>query len=233
MPFCPYCSHQVESIDIFCGGCGKALPADPHPGPEVDPTEPPTRTLAYRISPTRILVMSLLSYGIYLFYWFYLSWQQYRDHTGNLIFPMWHTISILIPVYGQFRTHAHVLCIKELMINADLACNIRVGWSVTLVLVSQVLGYLSFIFNGGFFTYWELTLGTALLSGLLGAVTIAIALGLLLNVQQNLNRYWASLENVTLVDLNVGAGEIILAAIGVVTWIITIASIVSPAFREL
>ena len=178
-------------------------------------------------------MMSLLSYGIYLFYWSYVSWRQCREHTGKLVFPMWHTISILIPVYGQLRTHAHMRCIKELMLEAGLSCTIRVGWSVSLVLLSQFLGYASFISNGGYFPYWELSQKTALLSGFLGLVTIAIALGLLVHVQQNLNRYWAGLENVTLVDVNVGAGEVILAVLGVLTWIITLANIVSPAFREL
>ena len=74
---------------------------------------------------------------------------------------------------------------------------------------------------------------SALISALLAVASIAIGLGLLLHVQQNLNRYWASLDDVTLVDLNVGSGEVILAVIGVITWIIAIASIVSPAFRAL
>jgi hypothetical protein len=64
-------------------------------------------------------------------------------------------------------------------------------------------------------------------------VSVAVVLGLLLYVRQNLNRYWDSLDNVTLVDLNVGAGEVILAVVGVFTWIITLASIFSPAFRTL
>jgi len=72
-----------------------------------------------------------------------------------------------------------------------------------------------------------------LISALLDLASIAVVLGLLLHVQQNLNRYWASLDNVTLVDLNVGAGEVILAVVGVLTWIITLISIISPAFRTL
>lgn len=72
-----------------------------------------------------------------------------------------------------------------------------------------------------------------MISALLDLASIAVVLGLLLHVQQNLNRYWASLDNVTLVDLNVGAGEVILAVVGVLTWIISLISIISPAFRTL
>ena len=233
MPFCPYCSHQVQSTHIFCGGCGKALPAESSSHPEEAPATPPGETLAYRISPTRILVMTLLSDGLYLFYWFYITWQQYREHTGNRVFPMWHTLSLIIPVYGLFRTHAHMRSFKELMLNAGVLCSIAVGWAVVLVMVSSVLDNVSLRLNGGFFNFGEVSAGPAFISALLDLASIAVVLGLLLHVQQNLNRYWASLDNVTLVDLNVGVGEVILAVIGVLTWIITIASIVSPSFRAL
>ncbi len=72
-----------------------------------------------------------------------------------------------------------------------------------------------------------------MISALLDLASTAVVLGLLLHVQQNLNRYWASLDNVTVVDLNVGAGDVILAVVGVLTWIITLISIISPAFRTL
>ena len=233
MPSCPYCAHQVESNHIFCGGCGKALPAESTADPEEALTGQPPRTLAYRISPTRILVMTFLSDGLYLFYWFYITWQQYRDHTGNQVFPMWHTLSLMIPIYGLFRTHAHMRSFKALMQDAGVFCSIAVGWAVVLVLISTALDNASLRVNGGFFNFGEVSFGAALISALLDLASIAVVLGLLLHVQQNLNRYWASLDNVTLVDLNVGAGEVILAVVGVLTWIITLISIISPAFRTL
>jgi hypothetical protein len=177
--------------------------------------------------------MTLLSDGLYLFYWFYITWQQYREHTGNRVFPMWHTLSLIIPIYGLFRTHAHMRSFKELMHDAGVVCSIAVGWAVILVMVSTLLDNVSLRVNGGFFNFGEVSAAAAFLSALLDLASIAVVVGLLLHVQQNLNRYWASLDNVTLVDLNVGAGEVILAVIGVLTWIITIASIVSPSFRAL
>ena len=233
MPFCPYCALQVESAHIFCGGCGKALPAESTADPEEALPGQPPRPLAYRISPTRILVMTLLSGGLYLFYWFYVTWQQYRDHTGNQVFPMWHTLTLTIPGYGLFRTHAHMRSFKELLLDAGVLCTISVGWTVALVLMLNILGLASSILTGGLFNFGEVSFGATVASTLLNLVSVAVVLGLLLHVQQNLNRYWDSLDNVTLVDLNVGAGEVILAVVGVFTWIITLASIFSPAFRTL
>ena len=231
MPFCPYCAHQVESAHIFCGGCGKALPAESTADPEEALTGQPPRTLAYGISPTRILVMTLLSDGLYLFYWFYITWQQYRDHTGNQVFPMWHTLTLTVPIYGLFRTHAHMRALKQLMPDAGVLCSFSIGWAVALVLIPISWRYTKLFLNGGFFNSAEVSFGSAVIIAMLDLASIAVVLGLLLSVQPNLSRYWASLDNVTLVDLNVGAGEIILAVIGVLTWIITLAAIISPAFR--
>lgn len=231
MPFCPYCSHQVESTHIFCGGCGKALPADSSTHPEVVQTEQPGPVLPYRISPNRILVMTLVSAGFYLFYWFYITWQQYRNHTGNKVFPTWHTLSLTIPGYGLFRTHAHMRVLKELLIDTGVPCTISVGWVIALVLFINLLGVASLFLPGGLFNDGAISFWVAFVRALLNMVSVAIVLGILQHVQQNLNRYWASLENVTVIDLNIGAGEIILGVIGVLTWIITVASLVSPAFR--
>ena len=233
MPSCPYCGYQVEPVHVFCGGCGKALPAESSQIHEGEQAEQAPRTLAYRISPTRILAMTLLSGRLYLFYWFYVTWQQYRDHTGSNVFPLWHALTLTIPGYGLFRTHAHMRSFKELLLDAGVLCTISVGWAVALVLTLNLLGLASSILTGGLFNFGEVSFGATVASTLLNLVSVAVVLGLLLHVQQNLNRYWDSLDNVTMVDLNVGAGEVILAVIGVVTWIITLASIFSPAFRAL
>lgn len=231
MPFCPYCVHPVESDHIFCGKCGKALPEKSTSDPAEGLTGQPPRTLAYRISPTRIMVMTLLSGGLYLFYWFYLTWRQYRDHTGNKVFPMWHTLTLTIPGYGLFRTHAHMKSFEELLLGAGVICTINVGWTVFLVLMLNVLGLASSILTGGLFNFGEVSFGAILASTILNIISVAVVLGLILHVQQNLNRYWASLDNMTLLEANVGAGEVIMAVIGVLTWIITLASLVNPAFR--
>jgi len=122
---------------------------------------------------------------------------------------------------------------KELLLDAGVLCTISVGWTVALVLMLNFLGLASSILTGGLFNFSEVSFGATVASTLLNLVSVAVILGLLLHVQQNLNRYWDSLDNVTLVDLNVGAGEIILAVIGVITWIVTLTSIISPAFRAL
>ena len=73
--------------------------------------------------------MAVLSYGLYLFYWLYLTWKQYRDHTGQEVFPVWHALTLAVPIYGLFRTHAHVRSFKELMFSSGVTSTLSPGWA--------------------------------------------------------------------------------------------------------
>ena len=108
------------------------------------------------MSPTRVLVMSVLSYGLYLVYWFYRTWKQYRDHTGTEAYPVWHALTLFVPIYGLFRTHAHMRCYQELMVKDRVATTISPGGAVVLVLISSAVDWASLrmSFSG------ELTQGT-------------------------------------------------------------------------
>lgn len=227
MPFCPRCGAEIERSFNFCSTCGSALPAgDQAPAvPEVAGATP--MTLAYRLSPRRILVMTVLSFGLYLFYWFYLTWQQYRDHTKREAYPVWHAMSLSVPVYDLFRTHAHMNSFKELMHAANLNTTINPGWAVVVVLISSVLGLVSFFLTGGAETK-EVTFRAALVAFGLNLASLVMVTKLLLQVQENLNQYWESLQNITLGDAGIGGGEVLLVIIGALSWLTTLVLLVSP-----
>jgi hypothetical protein len=192
--------------------------------------------LPYLLSPTRVLVMTVLTYGLYLFYWFYLTCRQYRDHTGHPVFPVWHTLTLLVPIYGLFRVHAHIRFFRELMVGANVPCSLSAGWSVVLVMVSSALAWASFRVSGGFeaLTAGEaVTREAARATALLDGVGMVVVAGLLLSAQGNLNRYWASLPNVKLVSARIGVGEVVFVIIGILSWANTLATWLSPAYRQL
>jgi hypothetical protein len=159
--------------------------------------------------------MMVLSYGSYLFYWFYLTWKQYRDHTRTEAYPVWHALALSVPIYGLFRTHAHMRSFKKLMLEAGLSNTISPGWAVVLVLISSALD-------------WAPFKGSLMLFFIPTFISIAAVAGLLLQVQGNLNRYWTSLGNVRLTDAGVGVGEIVLGVTGVLLWIGTMLILVYP-----
>ena len=224
MAYCPHCGAQVETFHTFCGTCGKPLTAVE--GPEGDaagvPAQPAVREMDVLISPSRVLVMSVISYGLYLFYWFYLTWKHHRDHTRTEAYPIWHALTLAVPIYGLFRTYAHVRSFKELMAGAGVASSLSAGLAVTLMIVSNALGWASF----------RLTYGVAptqsiiFLGIILDLISIGVVVALLMPIQENLNRYWASLAGDRVVYARVRTGETVLVVIGVLSWFLTLLALV-------
>jgi hypothetical protein len=59
----------------------------------------------------------------------------------------------------------------------------------------------------------------------LDLLSIGLVVGLLLHVQGNLNRYWASLTDRRVINARIGVGEVIVGLIGVLVWLVTIATL--------
>ncbi len=245
MPFCPNCGREAQNDTNFCPTCGADLSAAPvNPPPLGTPQE-----LPYHLSLNRILLMSVLSYGLYLFYWFYLTWKQYRDHTGNDAYPVWHALTLLVPVYGLFRTHAHARTFRALMWNARLSSSIRPGWAWVAVLIAgflvsvslrwawvaaliagivadnvSLLGYMQFAWRGE-------TLGAVIWFLVIDLIVMALIAGLLLHLQSNINRYWNSRPNVRVRPARIGVGEVIFGILGALSWLAAFADIFSESWR--
>jgi len=231
MAYCPNCGTAAQQSFNYCSVCGKDLTGRSSAAAVRQVAQGLPSTLDYHISGRRILLMSVLSHGLYLFYWFFLTWKQYRDHTGNPVFPVWHAMTLMVPVYSLFRTHAHMRIYKELMLDAGVTSTINVGLTVGLVFTSSVLDTVSFNLGGGFAGSSEISTGTAAATVVINLISVAIVSGLLLHLQGNLNRYWHGLESATIVDLKIGISEVFLVFIGVFLWFDTIATLVNPAYR--
>ena len=187
--------------------------------------------MPYHLSPTRILAMVVLSYGLYFLYWLYLTWKQYRDHTEQEAYPVWHALTLFVPIYGLFRTHAHIRTYKELMLRDGVANSLNPVWAVVIFITSSLLVWIGFLA-----TREEMSQGTIVIVTILEAVSIALVVGLLLQVQENLNRYWASLPEVMsgavpLTSAKIGVGEIILLVIGLLAWFDTLMLLFSAEYR--
>lgn len=136
---CPRCGTTNEPASAYCYQCGLPLETE-RAGSHLSYAGTQQRIgPPYRVPLARVLVMSVLSAGLYFFYWFYMTWKHYRDGTGNEAYPVWHTLTLFVPIYGLFRVHAHMRTYKELMTEEGMATTISPGSSVVAILVALVL----------------------------------------------------------------------------------------------
>ena len=170
--------------------------------------------------------MSVLSYGLYLFYWLYLTWKHYRDHARDEAYPVWHALTLFVPIYGLFRTHAHARVFKELMTGRGMATTIAPGWAVGAVMISSALDWNSFRVSLGPITQ-SAAIGIAVLDG----ISIAIVAWLLMHLQNNLNEYWTEVSSRRFLDARIGVGEVIFPVLGVLIWLDTFSNLFSESYR--
>ncbi|MSQ40942.1 MAG: hypothetical protein EXR55_04665 [Dehalococcoidia bacterium] len=115
MSYCPRCGTEALSSAALRTTCGTALTTvdEPSGGGAGGTASGSAVEMNVLLSPARIILMSVLSQGLYLLYWFYLTWKHYRNHTGRDVYPVWHALTLLVPIYSLFRTHAHVRALKS------------------------------------------------------------------------------------------------------------------------
>ena len=184
--------------------------------------------MPFHISLQRVLLMTALSYGLYLFYWFYITWKHFRDHTQAEAYPVWHTLTLFVPIYGLFRTYAHARTFRDLMRDADISGSIKPWLAVVLVVIVAVLDNISFRAS---FSLDPMTQDDAIAIAVIDFISIALTAGLLLYLQSNLNRYWQGFTYLRVTSAKIGVGEITFGIIGVLIWLVTFANIFSESWR--
>ncbi len=181
------------------------------------------------ISTTRIILLSVISMGLYWIYWMYRTWKQYRDHTiemaaesGQTHYPVWHGLTQLVPVYGFFRYHAHIRQYKELMVDRGVPDTLNLGLLTTVVVINWIVGL-----AGGTMRSPEPYSGTVFVAGvILSIVALVVSIVVLCVMQSNLNRYWESVDGRLMQAARFGKGEAVCIVLGVLLWIGVVVDII-------
>lgn len=179
------------------------------------------------ISTTRVILMSIISIGVYWIYWMYRTWKQYRDHTlelaaetGDVHYPVLHGLTQPLPVYGFFRYHAHIRRYKDLMVERGVPDTLNLGLLTTVVVINWIVGIL-----GGIMRSPDLPADVLVPGIVLSILTLIVTIVVLCVMQSNLNRYWASVDNRLMQSARFGKGEIVCIILGVLLWIDVVADI--------
>jgi zinc ribbon protein len=140
MPFvvCPNCSHTISDAARTCPNCGHTLPARPAPPAVtyVSPTEfsephvPAAVQLPYfEVSLRKFVVMSIVTWGMYILYWTYRQWILIEARTREGLSPIWRTIFSPLWNFSLFDR-----------VKADAERrHLTVGWSGGLLAVIYLL----------------------------------------------------------------------------------------------
>ena len=195
----------------------------PDPAPASDFQELPR---GYHIALSRIIILSVLSYGIYWLYWMYRTWRQYRDHTGEEAYPVCHALTQFVPIYGLFRLHRHANAYRTLMENRGMASNIKMVPIIILALLGGIVAVIN-ISPGVAITGLSHP-GLALTLDVSAWVGVGFAVGVMCWIQSNINRYWAEFESGPPPPARFGRGEKIVTILGVLVWILNIAGYAIP-----
>ena len=57
----------------------------------------------FPVSVVKLVVMSVATFGLYPFYWFYMNWDEVRRRTGRNLSPGWRTIFSVFSCYPLFK----------------------------------------------------------------------------------------------------------------------------------
>ena len=180
---------------------------------------PAAQTYGYHLSTPRIFALSVVSFGLYLFYWVYRTWDQYREHTGANVYPVWHALAMLVPIYGWFRFYAHCKAYRDLMEERGVPHNLKMAPILVILIVAtaawspvptQWLN--SYLGESGIAVMIDLMLDVVSLVGMLVATVMVC------RIQSNFNRYWAAVDGELANRARVGRGAMVLAALGAILW---------------
>ena len=159
-----------------------------------------TQVLALRLSTARVLFLTVVSSGLYLFYWFYLTWKQLEPETRESHYPVWHTLTLFVPIYGLLRMYRHFSVIN------GLAGGLSPAFAVISLIVINFLDLNSF--------------GTTNLTTLVvrSIVSAALTAGIIACAQNSLNRYWEQQSETKVCEAPLGKGEVIFGVLGLLLW---------------
>ena len=210
---CLNCGHNLQVAANYCDKCGAAA----------------AKSLRYLMSAPRVALMTLLSAGLYTFWWFYITWKHYRDHTGEKAYPVWHALTLLVPIYNLYRVHAHVRSYVELFDMRNLSNSLSPFKAIVVVSIWFFLDKI-----GLRETIFDMPISETLAMTMLGGLVISTALltWLLVSAQTNINRYWQSaLFEKSPSSARIGIGEALFALAGIWFWYDTIKMAISESYR--
>src|SRR5581483_11977647 len=91
---CPSCKHELEDYPLTCPGCGADLIQTDLRAPELlaKSINRKENSVFFYVSPLKLVVMSIATFGLYELFWFYKNWYYVNEHTNHAVWPLMRSI---------------------------------------------------------------------------------------------------------------------------------------------
>ena len=215
---CMDCGEINPQESNFCSNCGssgfRGIP--PVLSERLSTVSSTDVNDAVRLGSGRVGVLTVLSMGLYLFGWYYLTWKQLASETRDEHFPVWHSLTLFVPFYSLFRMHRHISVINHLANGTGQTISLHAGIAVVLLFVSTLLITSTPADSN------SVTEGFFAAGVLFTVISVILTTTLVVLAQGTLNRYWQSVKGPTLRDARTGVGEVIVVLIGIFVWLGTL-----------
>lgn len=163
--------------------------------------------LAVKRSVARVIVLYILTLGLYGLYWFYVSREQVTKELGTNDSAGWQTVGLIVPILNFFIYYWLLRDIDVLQRKARLD-GFSAGGYLSIIIAASLLSWIP-IFG------WALAIGAVVIMGLVVA---------------KLNEYWDTKTNGKATEAPIAGGEVAVIAIGVAFWAAMILLVTLGAF---
>lgn len=137
--YCSKCAEKVESDDTFCPKCGNRVShslSENENNKEDKSKKSKSSDGFYAISNTKLVMLSVLTFGLYEIYWFYKQWQFVKKAKDLKVTPWARGLFAPLFAYPLFK---HIF---ELAKEAGQKNNPSAGWLALAYFILASMGRL-------------------------------------------------------------------------------------------
>ncbi len=220
---CPYCGAELRALAMQCRHCRRWMPDVD--GPERHDDEPTVRHEASYAeadvaaprtvaqagpagttvdasqespgqNPVHLVILTVISLGLYEFYWIWRGWSALKSETDADISPGWRTAAFLIPFVNVMVLYFLLRDTKELAERRGVAADYSPGTLTAMFYALRLLGNAALV-------------GGAPLAWLAGMATVLP----LLPVQVVWNAYWKKTRPSADIRVSLNPSELAIAVL--------------------
>ena len=153
------------------------------------------------------------TFGLYVFFWVGLHWAEMkRELKDERMYPVWHSLAMLVPIYSYFRFHANFRGLNELLATTRSEHRVRPLLAIGTFLLASLLVAVPIE---------DIVLMTMNL-----AVAVAALSWIIHHGQTGMNAYWEAAPNVRTND-DVKLWERLLIAFGAGMWALIVLGMIA------